>query len=106
MNEKEYIYYLSPERIDRFRYYHALERGRIRRFAIQYEALIGAEWRAIVRYDTAHGRAHKDMLHPSERETKTEFRDYTLAEVLTLGERDLKANWQKYRTAYEQETKK
>ena len=56
VGEKEYLVYLSLERTDRFRYYHNLERGKITRFRVQYEALIGGEWRAIVRYDTAHGR--------------------------------------------------
>lgn len=41
VSEKEYTYYFTPERKDRFRYYHHLMRGRIIRFRIQYEALIG-----------------------------------------------------------------
>lgn len=65
MGEKEYLIYLSAERLDRFRYFHQSERGRIIRFSIQYEAFLDLEWRA--------------------------------------GERDIKANWQRYRSAYEQE---
>lgn len=37
MGEKEYIYYFTPERLDRFRYYHYLEEGQIVQFVIQYE---------------------------------------------------------------------
>lgn len=103
MGEKEYIHYLSPEREDRFRYYHQLERGQIVRFCIQYEALIGGAWQAVVRYDTAHGRPHKDLVHPDGTEDKQEFYGYSGEEVLILGERDIKANWQQYRAAYEQE---
>ncbi len=44
MGEKEYVVYLSPDRQDRFRYYHQLERGQIIRFRIQYEAFISGEW--------------------------------------------------------------
>ena len=103
MGEKEYLYYFTPERKDRFRYYHYLVRGRIVRFSIQYEARIGERWHAIVRYDTAHGHPHKDVLHPDGSQDRVEFYGYSEAEVLTLGERDIKANWQRYRTEYERE---
>ncbi len=103
MGEKGYVIYLSPERKDRFRYYHVLERGKVVRFSVQYEALISGEWRAIVRYDMAHGRPHKDLLHPNGAQEKQDFRGYSPAEVLVLGERDIKANWQQYRSVYEQE---
>jgi len=105
VGDKEYVNYLTPEREDRFRYYHLLERKRIVRFVVQYEAFIAGEWRAIVRYDTAHGRPHKDILHPHSTEDKEEFYGYTLEDVLTLGERDIKANWRRYRAAYELEVR-
>lgn len=41
MGEKEYIYYFTSERQDRFRYYHNLVRGKIVRFVVQYEAYLG-----------------------------------------------------------------
>jgi hypothetical protein len=104
MGEKEYIVYLSPERQDRFRYYHDLESGRIVHFRIQYEALVRGEWQAIVRYDTAHGWPHRDLLHPNGTQEKQEFHGYSRGEVLTLGERDIKTNWKRYRVAYEQES--
>jgi hypothetical protein len=43
VGEKEYLVYFSLEQADRFRYYHNLERGKITRFRVQYEALIGGE---------------------------------------------------------------
>jgi len=103
VGEKEYIYYFTSERKDRFRYYHYLVQGRIVRFRIQYEARIGERWHAIVRYDTAHGRPHKDILHPDGSQSKVKFYSYSEAEVLTLGERDIKTNWQHYRADYERE---
>ena len=103
MSEKDYLIYLTSERIDRFRHLHSLERGQITRFCVQYEAFIDGEWQAIVRYDTAHGRPHKDLLHPDGRQDKQEYRGYSPEEVLTLGERDIKANWKHYRAAYKQE---
>ena len=103
MGEKEYLVYLSPEHTDRFRYYHVLERGEVARFCVQYEGLIGEEWHAIVRYDTAHSRPHRDLLHPDGTQEKHEFYGYSREEVLTLGERDIKVNWKRYRAAYVQE---
>ncbi|NJN98150.1 MAG: hypothetical protein HC875_30735 [Anaerolineales bacterium] len=103
MNEKEYLYYFTPEREDRFRYHHYLAQGRIVRFSIQYEAYIDGKWHAIVRYDTAHGRPHKDILHPDGSQDKVDFYGYVREEVLTLGERDIKANWQHYRATYQEE---
>lgn len=103
MSEKDYIFYLTPQRTDRFRYSHALERGQIARFCVQYEALIEGAWQAIVRYDTAHGRPHKDLLHPDGKQSKQEYPGYSPEEVLTLGERDIKANWRHYRATFEQE---
>ncbi len=103
MGDKEYVSYLSLEREDRLRYFHTLERKRIVRFVVQYEVFIADEWRAIVRYDTAHGRPHKDILHPDGTEDKQEFPGYPPEEVLTLGGRDIKANWPRYRVAYERE---
>ena len=102
---KEYILYLSSERLDRFRYFHRLEHGQIVRFCVQYEAWRAGQWRLIVRYDTAHGYPHRDLLHPNATQDKREFRGYTVEEVLTLGERDLKTNWRRYRVAYERELK-
>lgn len=106
MGEKEYLFYLTPERLDRFRYYHFLNNGRIIRFIVQYEALIDGKWYPVVRYDTAHRRPHKDLLHPDGSQEKIEFYSYTQEEVLTIGERDIKFNWQQYRTQFEQELKR
>ena len=103
MSEKEYIYHFTLERKNRFRYYHDLVQGHVVRFRIQYEAWIGERWHAIVRYDTAHGHPHKDILHPDGSQDKVAFLGYSKEEVLTLGERDIKANWQRYRAEYEQE---
>jgi len=51
----------------------------------------------------AHGRPHKDLIHPDGSQTKEEFFGYTPADVLTYGERDIKRNWRSYRENYERE---
>jgi hypothetical protein len=103
MGEADYIIYLSKDYTDRYRHYHRIERGKVREFRIQYEALIEGHWYAIVRYDTAHGRPHKDLMHPDGSQTKEGFFGYTPNAVLTYGERDIKRNWQRYRAQYEKE---
>ncbi|MBI3741399.1 MAG: hypothetical protein HY257_06550 [Chloroflexi bacterium] len=82
------------------------ERRTVREFTIQYEAEIDGEWLEIIRYDTAHGRPHKDLVHPDGTETKEEFPNYSNAEVLTLGQNDIRKNWKKYREQYEKEMRK
>ena len=106
MGTKDYLYYLSTDRQNRFRYFHDAQREQIVRFSIQYEALIDNEWTAIVRYDTAHGRPHKDILHRNGNRERIEFQGYTREAVLNVGERDLKANWHHYRATYLEEKDK
>ena len=57
----------------------------------------------MLRYDTAHGYPHRDILHPDGTQTKEHFSQYTNAEVLTIGQRDIVENWLTYRVAYVKE---
>ncbi len=71
-----------------------------------FETFIGDKWHPIVRYDTAHGFGHRDLMHPDGSTTKTSFRYWDYAEVLTYGERDLKQNWRTYVRDYLKELAK
>ena len=107
MGEREFIIYLDPKtRRNRYRHYHVWEGNEIVEFRIQYEALIDGEWCPIVRYDTAHNTPHRDVIHSNGTETKEWFALYSNAETVTIGQRDLTENWQRYRTAFEREMKK
>lgn len=58
--------------LDRLRVRFETEHGEVTSIiVIQYEAFIDGEWRAIVRYDEAHGFFHKDVLWPSGDQEKT-----------------------------------
>lgn len=46
------------------------ERNRIVSFVVQLECLIGKQWYAVVRYDTAHDFAHCNILRPDGSEDK------------------------------------
>lgn len=105
MQEIEYLIYLTAELIDRLRVDAQKQKGEILEFIVQYEALISGEWRAIVRYDTFHGFAHKDVIRPDGDTVKQPlfFENYNLA--FTFATLDLKANWERYRDNFEKEMK-
>lgn len=92
--------------IDRWRRVHYAKQGKILDFSVQYEAFIEDEWRPIVRYDTAHGFAHRDLLHPGGTQEKTFIASGDYGRTLKAAEIDIKQNGQLYRKAYEKEMKK
>ncbi len=81
-----------------------LERGRILKFMTQLECRFedNAEWIPVVRYDTAHGFAHCDKLHPYDATTKIEMMTCDYNEALTTAMHDLVNNWHNYRRRYAQ----
>ncbi len=103
MTEKKIVVEITPT--DRIRRRHVTERGKIVWFAAQYEALIDQGWVAIVRYDTAHGFAHRDVMHPGERSDKMRLHLQDFSEAYTFAIYDLKMNWRRYRERYEQEVR-
>ena len=107
MSEHESLIILDPEtRLCRYRHYYNLDGKQIIEFRIQLEILIGDDWIAVVRYDTAHGKPHRDILHPNSEQTKDWFEGYSIAEVLTIGQKDIMDNWMAYRNQFIKEMKK
>lgn len=78
-----------------------VERGRVLRFLVQLECLIENEWHPVVRYDTAHGFAHRDLMHPAGDTEKIEMAVGDYNEALTFAISDLSENWETYRGRYE-----
>ncbi|GJQ34956.1 MAG: hypothetical protein JETCAE01_09660 [Anaerolineaceae bacterium] len=80
------------------------ERGQILRFVIQLECLFSedGEWTPIVRYDTAHGYAHRDVMHPSQKEEKTEMSVQDYNEAFNIAMDDIVKKRYEYRRRYEQ----
>ena len=98
--EIEFLYTLSEELED----VSAQKRkGEIIKFVVQYEAFIENQWRPIIRYDTTHGFAHKDIIHYNGKQEKQPlyFPDYNMA--FTYAIQELKISWRWYRMAYEKE---
>ena len=101
----EFIYPLSEELEDRIRVSALRQKNKIVKFVVQYEALINEGWRPIVRYDTSHGFAHKDIIHFKGEEDKQPlyFQDFNMAHTFAI--QDLKTSWKWYRIAFEGEIK-
>ena len=83
-----------------------LERNRILKFVVQLECRFNDEWCPVVRYDTAHDFAHRDVLYPSGASEKTEMVTQDYNKALTFAIKDLANNWEKYRRRYERWLKK
>jgi len=73
LGEKSYLVRLGESDSDRYRLYCLTDKGRVTIFRVQYEAFIEGEWWPIVRYDTAHGFPHRDLIHPHQPEEKAEY---------------------------------
>lgn len=95
--------YLDEAQENRYRHRHVWERNQVTEFTIQYESLISGQWHSILRYDTAHGQPHRDLLHPDGTQTKEMYPNYRNAEVLTIGQRDIIENWPTYLATYQKE---
>ncbi len=78
-----------------------LDRNRVLKFVVQLECRFNDEWKPIVRYDTAHNVAHRDVLRPSGKTEKTDMAIQDYNEALTFAIEDLAHNWENYRRRYE-----
>lgn len=98
MKETEFLIQLGSA--DRLREYHIRSGRKIISFAVQYETLWQDKWLPIVRYDTAHGFAHRDLYDMRGKATKTPLFILDYNQALTFAESDLKVNWQVYRERF------
>ncbi|MGH7799625.1 MAG: DUF7718 family protein [Thermodesulfobacteriota bacterium] len=99
MGSKEYIVGFTPN--DRKRFYIETKRGKVIRFVVQFETFINEEWHPVVRYDTVHGYAHKDILERNGRvieKVKIAIIDYKKA--LQIAILDIDSNWRIYKQRF------
>ncbi len=76
-----------------------IEAGRVLRFVVQYEATIGGRRVPVVRYDTAHGYAHRDQMFRDREPIKTRLGDrLSHNEALQIADDDVKRHWRAYRS--------
>jgi hypothetical protein len=100
-NKTEFVIRLGLH--DRYRHLHIKEKGKIAFFRIQYETEINGVWYPVVRYDTAHGFAHRDLLKMKGEVLKTPLFNQDYNDALTFAESDLKSNWRFYRERFSEE---
>jgi len=84
----------------RIRHFHRLSKNKIIEFCIQLEIYFKDKWHPVIRYDTAHGFTHKDILHKGGRAEKEPLFVNDYNEALTFAETDIKTNWQIYRDKF------
>jgi len=63
--------------------------------------IIDGEWRAIVRYEEAHGFFHRDVMSPLGGQLKTAESAVDMNLALADAIADIKKNWRDYRRRYE-----
>ena len=99
MRTKDYIYYLTPD--DRKRFHLEMDRGRVIGFVVQYETLVGERWRPVIRYDTAHGYPHIDILNQRGRVVeKVELTHMDYKDALNFADYDVSSNWEAYKQKF------
>lgn len=98
MKEVVFIRWLSDT--CRIRHVHVQTKGRVTRFVVQLEIEIQGRWHAVRRYDTAHGFAHCDILHPDGRAEKLPLAFHDLNDALTFAATDLRVHWSLYVERY------
>ncbi|MEK6728386.1 MAG: hypothetical protein AABY28_06990 [Candidatus Omnitrophota bacterium] len=100
----EYIIPLSGD--TQLRHIHTHWKDKVTSFVVQLEIYINDKWQPIVRYDTAHGFTHRDIIHPDGAKDKTPLPISGFKEALTFSDRDLKTNWRIYKIQFLKEVKK
>ena len=80
----------------RRRHVHNRIGNRVTSFTVQIEVFLHARWMPVVRFDTGHGFAHRDLIFSSGRVDKTPLFMQNFNEALDYAESDLRSNWQSY----------
>jgi hypothetical protein len=98
-NETDYVVRIGPE--DRYRHLHVRRHGKITFFRLQYETKVKDDWFPVVRYDTAHGFVHRDLMnYKGIVISKTPLFNQDYNDALTFAENDLKLNWEYYKKRF------
>ncbi len=100
--EKTYPIFLADGDMIRVRWTSV--RGQIIAFTVQLEVLVDGQFYSTERYDSAHGRAHRDTLDWHGRPIRGRKHwlpeSMTFNEALTFAQDDFKVNAAAYRSAF------
>ncbi len=102
MPAKEYERRLDTTGAEWLRVRFTTERGQLTIFTVQYETTVEAQTWPVIRYDSAHGFAHVDVLAPDGSQvSKRPLPDHlTLDQAFQLGITDIVQNWKTYRERF------
>ncbi|MBI4802507.1 MAG: hypothetical protein HY796_08295 [Elusimicrobia bacterium] len=84
----------------RIRHSHKRFKNQITGFVVQLEIFVKSKWCPIVRYDTRHGFAHKDIVHSSGKVEKIPLPVQDFNEALTYAEDELSVEWEFFKMNY------
>jgi hypothetical protein len=102
MPQIEYEVALDATALEWMRVRFTTVRGHLTTFAIQYETTDHGKRVPVVRYDNAHGFAHRDVL--DRRGQVIDKRPIVGSPepsiALNLGKQDIQENWERYRHAF------
>lgn len=104
MKKKEFLINIDVD--TRIRHNHIRFKQKILKFTLQLEIYIKNKWYPVIRYDTAHNFAHKDLIHYDGKVEKTPLfiRDYN--DALLFAQADLKTNLTLYKEMFIKEALK
>lgn len=91
---------LDNDELDWFRFRLTTVGGQVRTFVVQYETMLNGRRVAVTRYDNAHGFCHRDVLDQGGNVIDKQPIPGSPAEVVNLGEQDIRSNWRRYRRQF------
>lgn len=89
----------------RRRYSHSRLKNDVINFVIQLEVMVRGNWFPVVRYDTAHGFAHKHLFHYGGQPEQIPLYTHDYTEALDFADVDIKTNWELYRERFLKEAR-
>ncbi len=75
-------------------------RGQVLEFTIQLEVQLEGNWQPVIRYDTAHGFAHKDVYRRDGSYEKVPIFVGSFGDALSYAQAELGQNWRQYRDRF------
>lgn len=92
--ESDYTLAISGDVSLRLRY--RISGNDVEAFTVQLEYFVDGNWIPVVRYDSAHGIPHRDVLNPAGDVIAKEWLPGSFNEVLTSSIRELRVNWKQH----------
>lgn len=102
MPSTHYRIQLDSSGLEWLRFRATTDKGQVIDFTVQYETVIDGEVHPVIRYDCAHGFAHRDVLDRTGAQIAKRPLPprSSLGEALTWSRDDLLQNWPTYRERF------